>query len=55
MAFFSTPSDLVRFGLAINGGTLLQPSTVRSLQTSQQLTSGQATGHGLGWTSIPSR
>jgi CubicO group peptidase (beta-lactamase class C family) len=49
MAFFSTPSDLVRFGLAINGGTLLQPSTVRSLQTSQQLASGQATGNGLGW------
>lgn len=49
MAFFSTPSDLVRFGLAINDGTLLQPSTVRLLQTPQQLTSRQATGHGLGW------
>lgn len=49
MAFFSTPSDLVRFGLAINGGTLLRPATVRLLQTSQQLTSGQETGYGLGW------
>jgi CubicO group peptidase (beta-lactamase class C family) len=49
MAFFSTPSELVRFGLAINGGTLLQPATVRSLRTSQQLTSGQETGYGLGW------
>jgi CubicO group peptidase (beta-lactamase class C family) len=49
MAFFSTPSDLVRFGLAINGGTLLQPATVQLLQTSQQLTSGQQTGYGLGW------
>ena len=49
MAFFSTPSDLVRFGLAINGGTLLQPATVRLLQTSQQLTSGQKTDYGLGW------
>jgi len=49
MAFLSTPSDLVRFGLAINGGTLLQPATVRLLQTSQQLTSGQETGYGLGW------
>jgi serine beta-lactamase-like protein LACTB len=49
VAFFSTPSDLVRFGLAINGGTLLQPATVRLLQTSQQLTSGQKTDYGLGW------
>jgi CubicO group peptidase (beta-lactamase class C family) len=49
MAFLSTPSDLVRFGLAINGGTLLKPATVRLLQTSQKLTSGQKTDHGLGW------
>jgi CubicO group peptidase (beta-lactamase class C family) len=49
MAFLSTPSDLARFGLAINGGTLLQPSTVRLLQTSYKLTSGQETGYGLGW------
>jgi serine beta-lactamase-like protein LACTB len=49
MAFLSTPSDLVRFGLAINSGTLLQPATVQLLQTSQQLTSGQETGYGLGW------
>jgi CubicO group peptidase (beta-lactamase class C family) len=49
MAFFSTPSDLVRFALAMNAGTLLQPATVQLLQTSQPLTSGQATGHGLGW------
>jgi CubicO group peptidase (beta-lactamase class C family) len=49
MAFLSTPSDLVRFGLALNSGTLLQPATVQLLQTSQQLTSGQETGYGLGW------
>jgi serine beta-lactamase-like protein LACTB len=48
-AFLSTPSDLVRFAMAINRGTLLQPSTVRVLQTSQQLASGQETGYGLGW------
>ena len=48
-AFFSTPSDLVRFAIAINRGTLLQPATVRLLQTSQQLPSGQETGYGLGW------
>jgi serine beta-lactamase-like protein LACTB, mitochondrial len=49
MAFFSTASDLVRFGLAINGGKLLQPATVQLLQTSLKLTSGQETGYGLGW------
>jgi CubicO group peptidase (beta-lactamase class C family) len=49
MAFLSTPSDLVRFGIAINGGTLLQPATVRLLHTSQRLRSGHETGYGLGW------
>jgi serine beta-lactamase-like protein LACTB, mitochondrial len=47
--FVSTPSDLVRFAIAINSGTLLQPATVRLLQTSQRLASGQETGYGLGW------
>ena len=49
MAFFSTPSDLVRFDLAIASGRLLQPTTVQLLQMSQQLTAGQETGYGLGW------
>jgi serine beta-lactamase-like protein LACTB, mitochondrial len=48
-AFLSTPSDLVRFGMAINSGKLLQPATVQLLQTSQRLPSGQETGYGLGW------
>jgi CubicO group peptidase (beta-lactamase class C family) len=48
-AFLSTPSDMVRFIMAINGGKLLQPATVQSLQTSQRLLSGQETGYGLGW------
>ena len=48
-AFLSTPSDLVRFGLAMNGGKLLQPSTVKMLQAPQRLTSGEETGYGLGW------
>jgi CubicO group peptidase (beta-lactamase class C family) len=48
-AFLSTPSDLVRFALAINGGKLLQPATVALLQTSQRLPSGEETGYGLGW------
>ncbi len=48
-AFLSTPSDLVRFGMAIQRGTLLQPATVQLLQTSQRLPSGEETGYGLGW------
>jgi CubicO group peptidase (beta-lactamase class C family) len=48
-AFLSTPSDLVRFAMAIDGGTLLQPATVHLLQASQRLASGQETGYGLGW------
>ena len=47
--FVSTPSDLVRFGLAITHGKLLKPATVQVLQTSQRLTSGEETGYGLGW------
>jgi CubicO group peptidase (beta-lactamase class C family) len=47
--FLSTPSDLVRFGMAMTGGTLLKPDTVRLLQTTQRLASGEETGYGLGW------
>lgn len=47
--FISTPSDLVRFGIAIQSGKLLKPSTVELLQTSQRLASGEETGYGLGW------
>ncbi len=48
-AFVSTPSDLVRFGLGIHHGTLLEPATVTQLQTSLRLSSGPETGYGLGW------
>jgi serine beta-lactamase-like protein LACTB len=48
-AFLSTPTDLVRFGMAINGGKLLKPATVQMLQTPQRLLSGEETGYGLGW------
>jgi serine beta-lactamase-like protein LACTB, mitochondrial len=47
--FLSTPSDLVRFGMAVNGGTLLQPATVARLQAPQRLASGGETRYGLGW------
>lgn len=49
LAYLSTPSDLVRLGLALNGSTLLRPDTARLLQTPQKLASGQETGAGLGW------
>ena len=48
-AFLSTPSDLVRFGMGIQGGKLLKPGTVQLLQTPQRLASGEGTGYGLGW------
>ena len=48
-AFLSTPSDLVRFGMGIQGGKLLKPGTVQRLQTPQRLSSGAETGYGLGW------
>jgi CubicO group peptidase (beta-lactamase class C family) len=48
-AFVSTPSDLVRFALAITGGKLLQPATVELLQAPQKTRGGQDTGYGLGW------
>jgi len=51
--FLSTPSDLVRFGMAINRGKLLRPQTVQTSETPQRLTSGKSSGqqtsHGLGW------
>jgi CubicO group peptidase (beta-lactamase class C family) len=48
-AFLSTPSDLVRFGMAMTGGKLLQRSTIETLRTAQRLASGQQTEYGLGW------
>jgi CubicO group peptidase (beta-lactamase class C family) len=48
-AFLSTPADLVRFAMAINSGKLLKPETVRLLQTSLRLPTGEETGYGLGW------
>jgi CubicO group peptidase (beta-lactamase class C family) len=48
-AFISTPSDLVRFGIAMTRGTLLQPATVNLLQAAQLLRSGDHTEYGLGW------
>ena len=52
--FLSTPSDLVRFAMAINGGKLLQPATVQLLQASQRLTSGRRRATALAGISRPS-
>jgi serine beta-lactamase-like protein LACTB len=49
-AFLSTPSDMVRFGMAVSRGKLLQSATVEMLQPPQRLRSGQQTNYGLGWT-----
>lgn len=48
-AFVSTPTDLVRFGLAMTSGMLLKPETVALLQAPQRLADGADTGYGLGW------
>ena len=50
-AFLTTPSDLVRFGMAFNSGKVVQPATVQLLQTPQKLNSGaeNPSGYALGW------
>jgi serine beta-lactamase-like protein LACTB len=48
-AFLSTPSDLVRFGIALHGDKLLRPATVTKLQSPQVLASSEETAYGLGW------
>lgn len=45
----STPSDIVRFGLATLDGRLLQSETLDLLRTPLTLESGESTGYGLGW------
>ena len=47
--FVSTPSDLVRFALAIDNGKLLKPATIGIIRTRQELLSGDETDAGLGW------
>ncbi len=46
--WLSTVGDLVRFGLALQDGTLLKPATFRQMTVARQL-NGQTTGYGLGW------
>jgi CubicO group peptidase (beta-lactamase class C family) len=48
-AFFSTPSDLARFGSAMLKPGLLAPETIALLQTPLHLASGASTDFALGW------
>jgi serine beta-lactamase-like protein LACTB, mitochondrial len=48
-AFFSTPSDLVRFGSAMLKPGLLKADTIALLQTPLRLESGTSTDFALGW------
>ena len=48
-AFFSTPSDLVRFGSAMLKPGLLKADTIALLQTPLRLKSGASTDFALGW------
>jgi CubicO group peptidase (beta-lactamase class C family) len=49
-AFLSTPTDLVRLGLAMLKPKLLKAETITSLQTPTRLASGASTTYALGWT-----
>lgn len=46
----STASDLIRFHIALDAGTLLKPATLTQMYTPMQLTDGSASEYGLGWT-----
>lgn len=47
--FLSTPSDLVRFGMAHLDGSLLGEETLTELWTSQRTADGDETDNGVGW------
>ena len=47
--FLSTPSDLVRFGMAHLEGGFLRPETLEEFWTSQRTTAGEETENGVGW------
>lgn len=47
--FLSTSEDLVRFGLAHLSDKHLKAETIELLWTSQETSSGEETGYGIGW------
>lgn len=53
--FVSTAEDLVRFGIALNSGSLLKKATVEDMWTEQKTTVGQGTAYGLGFGVVPAQ
>jgi CubicO group peptidase (beta-lactamase class C family) len=49
----STPSDLVRFGLALMKGRLVRPETLERMWTVGRTAGGTPTDYGLGWSVAP--
>jgi serine beta-lactamase-like protein LACTB len=47
--FVSTAEDLARFGLALLRGELVKRESLPLLLTPQKTSTGESTGHGLGW------
>lgn len=47
--YLSTPSDLVRFGIAMDTNQLLDAPTTQLLQAPTSLPSGESTDYALGW------
>ena len=53
--FVSTAEDLVRFGVALNTGSLLKKESVERMWTEQQTPDGKGTGYGLGFGVTPAQ
>jgi CubicO group peptidase (beta-lactamase class C family) len=51
----STAEDLVRFGIALNTGKLLDKARVEEMWTEQKTTDGKGTGYGLGFGVFPAQ
>jgi len=47
--WLSTGGDMVRFGLALQAGTLLKPESFRQMTTMQRMDGKDDTFYGLGW------
>jgi CubicO group peptidase (beta-lactamase class C family) len=47
--WLSTGGDMVRFGLALQAGTLLKPESFRHMTTMQRMDGKDDTFYGLGW------
>jgi CubicO group peptidase (beta-lactamase class C family) len=48
-ALFSTPSDLVKWDLALIDGKVLEPKSYHLMTTARELPNGIVTGYGCGW------